>query len=442
MPRQWLRLLPCLLLILAACGSPAATTPATDTTAAAPVETAGTVVSTAAPTAAAAGGDFEQSYRDMAFEQVAAAAKGQTVNWYMWGGSDSINAYVNGYIAKTLKEKYDVTLKQVPVSDAPEFVSKVLAEKQAGRDADGSVDLMWINGENFRTLKEANAVFKNWADLLPSSKYVDWTNPSVAYDFGFPVEYDESPWGSAQFVMEYDSAKLPNPPTTVEALLKWACENKGKFTYPAPPDFTGSVFARHVFYSAAGDYKRLLTPFDQAVYDEVAAKTWQMLNDVKPCLWREGSTYPESSTKLNELLANGEVWISMNYSPSHAANEIAKGAYPDTVRTWVFDGGTIGNTNYLAIPYNSPNKAAAMVLADLLLSPEAQLEGAKPDVMAWNTPLDFAKLPADIVSQFKALPRSPATLDDATLNAKKLSELQSPWLTKIEADWKANVLEK
>jgi putative spermidine/putrescine transport system substrate-binding protein len=112
------------------------------------------------------------------------------------------------------------------------------------------------------------------------------------------------------------------------------------------------------------------------------------------------------------------------------------------VRTWVFDGGTIGNTNYVAIPYNSPNKAAAMVLANLLLSPEAQLEGAKPDVMAWNTPLSFDKLPADVAAQFKALPRSPATLDDATLNAKKLSELQAPWLTRIEADWKANVLEK
>ena len=445
MPRRCPRLLPCLLLLLAACGAPAATAPSTNSTA---VETTSPAVSTVAPTQApataapAASGNFEQSYRSMSFDQIAAAAKGQTVNWYMWGGSDSINAYVNGYIAKTLKDKYDVTLKQIPVGDTAEVVSKVLAEKQAGKNSDGSVDLVWINGENFRTLKEGGAVFKNWADRLDSSKYVDWSNPSVAYDFGFPVEYDESPWGSAQFVMEYDSAKVPNPPTTVDGLLKWACQNKGKFTYPAPPDFTGSVFVRHVFYSAAGDYQRLLAPFDQKVYDEVAPKTWQMLNDVKPCLWREGSTYPESSTKLNELLSNGEVWISMNYSPSHAANEIAKGAYPDTIRSWIFDNGTIGNTSYVAIPYNSPNKAAAMVLANLLLSPAAQLEGAKPDVMAWNTPLDFAKLPADIVGQFKTIPRSPATLDDATLNAKKLPELQSPWLTKIEADWKANVLEK
>jgi putative spermidine/putrescine transport system substrate-binding protein len=430
MPRRWLRLLPCLVLLLAACGAPAATAPAPEATAEAPAAVAST------------DGDFEQGYRSMPFEQIAAAAKGQTVRWYMWGGSDSINAYVNGYIAKALKGKYDITLQQVPVGDAPVFVSKVRAEKQAGNDDNGSVDLMWINGENFRTLKETGAVFKNWADLLPSSQYVDWSSPSVAYDFGFPVEYDESPWGSAQFVMEYDSAKVPNPPITVDGLLKWACENKGKFTYPAPPDFTGSVFVRHAFYSAAGDYKRLLTPFDQQVYDEVAPKAWQMLNDVKPCLWREGDTYPESSTKLNELLGSGEVWISMNYSPSHAANEIAKGAYPETVRTWVFDGGTIGNTNYVAIPYNSPNKAAAMVLANLLLSPEAQLEGAKPDVMAWNTPLSFDKLPADVAAQFKALPRSPATLDDATLNAKMLSELQAPWLTRIEADWKENVLEK
>jgi len=395
-----------------------------------------------APSNTAPAQPFENTFRSLSFDQIAQAARGQTVNWFMWGGSDSINAYVNGYVARTLQERYGITLKQIPVDDIAETVNKVLAEKQAGKDTGGSVDLMWINGENFRTLKENGGAFRNWADLLPSSQYVDWESPAVANDFGFPVEYDESPWGSAQFVMEYDSAKLPDPPQTVEALLAWACENPGRFTYPAPPDFTGSVFVRHVFYAAAGDYTRLLGPFDEAAYAPVAEQTWRMLNEVRPCLWRNGETFPESSTALYDLFAQGEVWVSMNYSPTHAANEVAKGVFPETTRTWVFDTGTIGNTNYVAIPYNSPNKAAAMVAANFLLSPEAQYEAAKPEVVGWSTPLDYAKLPKEWVDRFYALPRPESVLPADVLADRQLSELQSSWLTRIEDDWRANVLER
>jgi putative spermidine/putrescine transport system substrate-binding protein len=431
MRRLWICSLLILALALAACGAPASTSAPTAASAAAPTS------ATAAPAAG-----FEDSFRTMSYDQIAAAAKGQTVNWYMWGGDDSINKYVNGYLAQQLKDTYGITLKQVPVKDTVEVVNKVLAEKQAGKHKDGSVDLIWINGENFRTMKEGQALFRNWADLLPSNKFIDWKSPAIANDFGYPVEYDESPWGAAQFVMEYDSAKVPSPPKTVEELFSWACANKGKLAYPAPPDFTGSVFVRHAFYAAAGDYTNLLGAFDEAKYNQIAPKTWKMLNDVEPCLWRAGETYPESNTKLYDLFANGEVWISMSYGPAHAANEIAKGHFPKTTRTWVFDSGTIGNTNYVAIPYNSPNKAAAMVLANVLLSPEAQLEAAKPEVMGWSTPLFPSLLPKETAAKFDAIPRDPSTLDNHSLSENKLSELQATWLTRIEKDWKAEVLER
>jgi len=385
---------------------------------------------------------FEEDYRRLTWDQTVAAAKGKTVNFFMYGGSSADNKYVTGYIAQNLKQKYDVTLNFVPVNTTLDAVNKVLAEKQAGKDKGGSVDLVWINGENFRTMKQGNVLFRNWSDLLPSSKFVDWKNPAIANDFGVPVDYDESPWRSATFVMEYDSAKVPNPPKNIPDLLKWACDNKGKFAYPAVPDFTGSVFIRHVFYAAAGDYKKLMIPFNEAVYNEVSAKTWKMLNDVKPCLWREGKTYPESNTKLFDLLAQTEVWMAQTYGPNHAANLILQGKYPASMRTFVFDTGTIGNTNYVAIPYNSANKAAAMVMADFLLSPEAQLEGGKPSVIGFRTPLSMELLPKDIVAKFAALPQHPAILDDVTLNKNKLPELQVNWITRIEKDWKTFVLEK
>ena len=391
---------------------------------------------------AAPAAPFEERYRSMSWDNVVAEARGQTVYFHMWGGSATRNTYVNDFVARHVKSLYGVELKQVPVTDTVQAVNKILGERQAGKLKDGAVDLVWINGENFRTLREANLLFGPWSDRLPASQGVDWSDPSVAYDFGYPVGYYESPWGSAQFVMEYDSAKVPNPPLTMDALFAWIKQNPGKFTYPAPPDFTGSVFVRHVFYWAAGGPQKLLGPFNESVYSEVAPKAWKALNDIKSSLWRGGSTYPEGAPKHLDLFADGEVWFNMNYSPGRAANMIATGRYPKSVRTFVFDTGTIGNTNYVAIPFNSSAKAGALVVANFLLSPEAQFEAAKPEVLGQMTPLAINKLPKPLVEKFGSLPRHEATLPAEILNKHKLPELQATWLQRIEKDWVTNVQQR
>ena len=47
-------------------------------------------------------------------------------------------------------------------------------------------------------------------------------------------------------------------------------------------------------------------------------------------------------------------------------------------------GGTIGNTHFVAIPYNSSAKEGAQVVANFLLSPEAQARKLDPTV--WGDP--------------------------------------------------------
>ena len=71
------------------------------------------------------------------WEDVLSKARGQTVDWFMWGGSPSVNTYVNGYVASQVKELYGITLRQVPVQDIAEVVSKLLIEKQAGKNEGG-----------------------------------------------------------------------------------------------------------------------------------------------------------------------------------------------------------------------------------------------------------------------------------------------------------------
>lgn len=388
---------------------------------------------------------FAERYQEMSWEEIVAEAQGQELFFYMWGGSDSINQYVQGYLGARLREEYGIDLEMVPVSDASVFVNKVLGEKQAGRDSDGSVDVMWINGENFRSMKEADLLFGPYASRLPNMEYVNAEDPSIANDFGFPVEGYESPYGSAQFVMIYDSARVPDPPRSVGALLEWIRANPGRFAYTAPPDFAGSAFVRHLFYYAAGGAQGLLGPFDRERYDQVAAEAWELMNELEPYLWREGNTYPETPAQRQDLFANGQIFFDFDYNPSQAANLIAQGRYPETTRTFVFEEGavpgTIGNTHYLAISYNSPHKAAAMVLANLVLSPEAQFEKTRPEVWGDLPVVSMDRLPEEWQERFRNQDRHPALLSPRVLGEHTLPELQATWLQAIEEGWTRNVLE-
>ena len=374
------------------------------------------------------------------FSALEKEARGSTVNFSMYGGDDSINAYVDDYVAPQLKKEYDITLKRTPLPDTADAVNKLLNEKTAGKDK-GTMDLVWINGENFATGADANLWFGPWAKKLPNAKYIDWKNQSINHDFGYPVKGREAPWGKAQFVMIYDSAKVKDPPKDTKELLAWTKKHPGRFTYPAPPDFTGNTFVEQMFYGVTGEIKPFQKPFDKSVFDKKSSKLYDYLNKLEPHLWRNGSTYPESSTKLDELYQNGEVWLDMSYNPQLAQRQIEKGLFPKTSRTYLLDGGTLNNTHYVAIPYNAPNKAGAQVVANFLESPEAQIK--KQDPKGWGdlTALDISRLPKDAQKKFAKLD-GPATLSAGKLQKNRVPEARSKWLLSLQDGWRSKVLKK
>jgi putative spermidine/putrescine transport system substrate-binding protein len=373
------------------------------------------------------------------WDEIVAEARGDTVTWFMWGGSDTINAYVSDHLGAVLKRDYDITLNRVPITDAADVVNMVLTEKEAGVLDGGAVDLIWINGENFRSMKEAGLAFCGYTDLLPNNSLVNWENPAIANDFGVPVEGCEVPWNTVQFAFAHDSAAVAEPPRDMTALLDWIKANPGRFTYPAPPDFTGSAFLRHVFIHAAGGPDSLIGPFDQTRFDEVSARTWAILNEIEPFLWREGQTYPTTVTQLNELFANGEVAFTFNYDPSQFGLAVDAGIYPDTTRSFGLTDGTIGNTNYTLIPFNASNKAAAMVVQNLLLSGEEQLEKARPEVWGAAPAVEVARTTPEVQAGFAAIKAHPSVVPASELAKAALPELQADWLTAIEAGWAAKV---
>ena len=369
------------------------------------------------------------------WDQALSQAKGQTVYFNAWGGDPKINAFI-AWAAERLQADYGVTLRQVKLSDTGEAVARVLAEKTAGRSDGGSVDLIWINGANFAAMKRQGLLFGPFTQMTPSYRLVDVAGkPTTAVDFTVPVEGLEVPWGMAQIVFIYDTTRVANPPRSMAALLAWAAAHPGRFTYPAPPDFTGTTFLKQALYELSDDPARLAKPVAEADFAAATAPLWAYLDKLNPLLWRHGRQFPPNSEAMRQSLDDGEIDIAFNFNPGEASSAIAQGLPPPTVRSYVFDRGSIANTHFLAIPFDANAKAGAMVAADFLMSPEAQAHKQDPAVWGDPTVLDVAALDPAARKLFTDLPLGIATLRPEKLG-RTLPEPDPSWMTRLTDEWR------
>ena len=363
---------------------------------------------------------------------VLAQAKGQEVFFHAWGGDPKINAFI-AWVGEEAAARYGVTLTHVKLAATSDAVARVQAEQAAGKGSGGAVDLIWINGENFAAMKRAGMLYGPFAQSLPNWALVDTLGkPATVTDFTEPTQGLESPWAMAQLVFEHDSAKLADPPKSILALADWAQANPGRFTYPQPPDYLGLTFLKQVLYALLPDPLILQRPAADA--DPALEALWQFLDALHPNLWRQAKAFPPNEAALGQLLADDEVGITFAFNPGRASAEIAAGTLPDTVRTFVLDGGTIGNASFVAIPFNANAAAGAQVVANLLLEPAVQARAQDASVLGFQTVLNMAALsPADR-ALFQDAPRGPATLSPAELGPTLL-EPHASWMTQISDQW-------
>ncbi len=372
------------------------------------------------------------------WQAVLAEAKGETVYFNAWGGAENINAYLE-WTGGELARRYGVKLVHVKLDDTANAVAKVVAEKAAGRNAGGTVDLIWINGENFASMKQQALLFEpGWSEKLPNWKYVDVENkPTVRTDFTIPVEGLESPWGMGKLVFFHDSARTvaDSMPKSARELLSWAREHPGRFSYPQPPDFIGSSFLKQVLTELVTDRAVLSKPVDETTFEEITGPLFAWLDEINPLLWRGGKSFPQNYSAMKQLLADNEVDIIFAFNPSEASGAIAAGELPDTVRSFTFPGGTLSNTHFVAIPYNAAAKAGALVLADFLISPEAQAHKQDPKVWGDPTVLAMSALDAKDRARFDGLDLGVATLKPDELGPA-LDEPHPSWIERLETEWK------
>ena len=383
-----------------------------------------------------AGNTLEAQTPDPAdWASVVAEARDQPLFFYAWGGDQLTNDYL-AWVGQRVAAQYGIRMTHVRLSDTADAVSRILAEKQAGNTDRGAVDMLWLNGENFASLKTNDLLFGPWAEQLPNFAWVNAdANPDVRFDFTLPVEGYESPWLRAHLVFYYDSAYVSEPPANVAALLTWAQEHPGEFTYPRPRDFLGATFLKQALLELVADSAPLYLPVQESSFAAITAPLWQYLDALHPLLLRQGRSFPANGPELRRLMADGEIALAMSFNPTEAVNSVLRNELPDSVRTHLPDRGMLANVSFVAIPFNASHKAAAMVTANFLLSVEAQLRAQDPQHLGGTPVIDLTVLSAAEQAQFadsrQSHPSSPPLMN----KGQQLQEPHPSWMEALERAW-------
>ncbi|MGD8427071.1 MAG: ABC transporter substrate-binding protein [Balneolaceae bacterium] len=373
----------------------------------------------------------------LSWDKIQQRAKGQTVNMMMWQGDPNINKYMQRYVVPTLKERFGIEL-EISSGQGNTIVSILMNELEA-HESEGELDMIWINGETFYQLRQIDGLYGPFVGRLPNNKYIDFSNPFIKYDFQQPINGMEVPWGNVQFTMIYDSARITHPPKTKEELADYVKEKPGTFTFPN--DFAGMTFLKSLLIGIA-DPGTLDGPFDSVAYKKYSSQLWDYINKIKPYLWRHGGTFPSNVSAAHQLFVNGELNFTMSNNDTEVDNKILEGFFPKTARAYVLKSGTIQNSHYLGIPVNAAHKAAAIVVCNFLISPEAQYRKARPDVWGDGTVLAVKRLPQKWRKKFAEMPKRRYAPSKDSLQAHALQELAPEYMIHLYEDFRKKVIQQ
>ncbi len=352
------------------------------------------------------------------WQDVEQQANGQTVYFHAWGGSQEINRYIQ-WAGKELKDRYNVTLNHVKVTDIAETTTRLLAEKAASKNTGGSVDMVWINGENFKSMKDNQLLFGPFVEQLPNWQYVDKTLP-VDVDFSEPTNGLEAPWGVGQLVFIHDKMTLNNPPESFSEMLSYAKAFPNRLTYPRPPEFHGTSFLKALLIELTGNDQALQQPVSEDNFELVTKPLWRYLDEFHTVAWRGGKQFPAGTAETIQLLDDGQIDLAITFNPNAVYSAQANGNLAKSTEAYAMNQGALSNIHFLAIPWNANAKAGAQVAINFLLSPEAQ--SRKGDLNVWGDPSvlsgEYLSGSAKNTQQFKSI-----------------AEPHPSWQSALEKEW-------
>lgn len=383
--------------------------------------------------------------------------KNRTVYFHAWGGDAQINRYIQ-WLSSKVKAQYNIDLQHVKLIDTSEAVSRVLAEKSAGNNDRGRIDIVWINGENFASMQQYGLLSRDWVGELPNFSLTNPSkNPAMTRDFGIPTQGMEAPWGQASLTFYYappvhdfaqstpkanraqHSLSATQAPKTIKQILAWAKQNPGHFTYPKPPDFLSLSFLKYALitlneHQPASIKNRLYQAQTKESQAQLLPPLWQFLDEIHPYLWRQGRYFVTSGTALQRLVGDGELSLGFTFAAAQVPAAVMRYDLPEHTRSYVMQDGSLSNIHFLAIPYNTSQIHAAKLVVNFMLSVEAQAKKQQAEVWGDSTVIDMSQLTQQQQSLFDTLNQHPSALP-INSNITALSEPHPSWTKLLTREW-------
>lgn len=328
---------------------------------------------TTPPSSGEAGGSLDFDLNN--WDSILAAAKGKTVNYHQSGTNAIMNEWLNT-VVKDAVGRYDIGWNYTPATGTLDVVNLVSSEMSAGRTENGSVDFMWVNGENFFSLKDNNYLYGPFLNSLPNLEYVDPDNINLKYDCGTPIDDMEAPFQATFSVFWANTDVIPRSdlPENPAEFLAFAKKYPGQFIYAEPGNSSGTYFVGTIIAGLCGSeiWSRInkeAIPKDEL--KRLIEPALEFLRELNPYLWNKGTSFPANGSIVVQLFGDGE--INFCFASSMPQAYMDAGSVPAATRPFFFKSGVIHDFWYLAIPSNAANKAAALVAINAIMDPLIQI---------------------------------------------------------------------
>ena len=363
------------------------------------------------------------------------SVRSPVVQFHAWGGSAQVNGYIQ-WVSEQVHTQYNITLNHVKLADTSDAVSRVLAEKAAGNDSQGSVNLIWINGENFAAMQRNGLLLEDWVNSLPNFALTNPSrNPAMITDFGIPTHGQEAPWGKASMVFYYSSRFVQQPPLNLPELLRFAKDHVGRFTYPLPNDYLGISFLKYAAIALnEKDRDLLYQPVTKTALAHITQALWRYLDELHPLMYKQGEYMVRQASQLQRLMGTGELLLAFSFTAAEIPSAVNRFDLPESIRTYAMEDGSLANVHFIGITYNTESVTAAKQVVNFLLSPQAQAKKQQLAVWGDDSVLDFSMLSASEKALFKPAAKHTAALD--TQKAVPLfAEPHSSWTDALRQAW-------
>lgn len=318
-------------------------------------------------------GCLTQSTGDPNWDRVLESVKGTNVDFYMWTEDAKAKEWFSKEVKTYLLNTYSVTLNIIEL-EKKEYLAMIRDDKKNLRTI-GEGDLLWLDAPTFGQMKSEGLLYGPFSDQVKNSQtYLSPKSLDYMYMDGFLTEGYALPFNQQQLTFYYNEDITYDPPLTLTSLQDLAGTKPGQFTYPVPSDPVGGAFVRSVILNFTPAKEFVKAPLTDAQLRDLVLPGLNYLKSLKPNLYQQGKSYPQTALELQDLFAKEEIFVTMSMDYRHANALTGEAIYPGGTRPFVLEKTGVGSKDYLSIPYHAKNKSGAMVVMHALLDMKMQTQ--------------------------------------------------------------------